>query len=170
MWACAAAGRWRVSGRCTRMHLAARWPQRETCRPGGAGWWCLRWDPAATGTGALASTADDVAFVCLAMSAPLWCHMFQSGNRFFFHFRLHKYVNVNMWTHPLLPKKRFLNIPVNQEWFTCLMIFHLTFCGCSTWISSLVCFLGSRSTFERPEETRKCSCIMQRRDASSTTG
>lgn len=49
MWVCAAADRWRVSDRCTRMLLAVRWPPRETCRPGDAGWWCLNWHPAATG-------------------------------------------------------------------------------------------------------------------------
>lgn len=37
-WACVAADRWRASGRCTRTLPAARWPQRETCRPGDAGW------------------------------------------------------------------------------------------------------------------------------------
>lgn len=49
MWVCAAVDRWRVSGRCTRMLLAVRWPLRETCRPGDGGWWCLNYHPAATG-------------------------------------------------------------------------------------------------------------------------
>lgn len=48
-WVCAAVDRWRACGRCTRMLLAAKWLQRETYRPGDAGWWSLNCHPAATG-------------------------------------------------------------------------------------------------------------------------
>lgn len=48
-WACGAVGRWRAFGRCTRTHLAVKWPQRETCRPGDGEWWYLNWPRAATG-------------------------------------------------------------------------------------------------------------------------
>lgn len=49
MWVCVAAAKWKVSGRCTRMLLAVRWPLREICRHGDAGWWCLNSHQATTG-------------------------------------------------------------------------------------------------------------------------
>lgn len=42
-WVCVAAGRSKVSARCTATPHAARWPQRETWWPGAAGCWSLSW-------------------------------------------------------------------------------------------------------------------------------
>lgn len=66
MWVFAAVDKWRAYDRCTRTLLAARWPLRETCRPGDAGWWYPNFHTAATGT------------ICAKMCHCLWERFFYS--------------------------------------------------------------------------------------------